>query len=154
MGEKIGLTNELGGSSISRIAANLAFAAIMIFGFIEGAKILNFAILSEMLAQILSLGGRILLGSAIIAAGVFIANFIANLVGSTKSGANVAGLLKVAIIILAAAMGLRQMGIANEIITMGFSLMMGALALGAAIAIGWGGKDAAGKLLDRWVKKL
>jgi hypothetical protein len=154
VGEKIGLTNELGGSSISRIAANLAFAAIMIFGFIEGAKILNFAILSEMLAQILSLGGRILLGSAIIAAGVFIANFIANLVGSTKSGANVAGLLKVAIIILAAAMGLRQMGIANEIITMGFSLMMGALALGAAIAIGWGGKDAAGKLLDRWVKKL
>lgn len=154
VGEKVGLTSEMGGSSISKIASNIAFAAIMIFGFIEGAKILNFSILSDMLAEVLGLGGRILLGTVIIGFGVFIANMLSGVVGKTKSGANVAGLLKVAIIILASAMGLRQMGIANEIITMGFTLMMGALALGGAIAIGWGGKDTAAKLLDKWAKKL
>jgi len=155
IGNKIGLSKELGGGkSVSGIASTMAFAAIMIFGLIEAAKLLNFAILSEMLTEILSLGGRILLGTVIIAFGVFIANFLAGIVAQSKSGKNMAGLIKVAIIILASAMGLRQMGIANEIITMGFTLMLGSLAVGAAIAIGLGGKDAAGKLLDKWVKKL
>jgi len=148
IGNKIGLSKELGGGkSVSGIASTMAFAAIMIFGLIEAAKLLNFAILSEMLTEILSLGGRILLGTVIIAFGVFIANFLAGIVAQSKSGKNMAGLIKVAIIILASAMGLRQMGIANEIITMGFTLMLGSLAVGAAIAIGLGGKDAAGKLL-------
>lgn len=161
IGEKIGLSKELGGGkgkkggkSVSGMASSVAFAAIMIFGLIEASKLLNFAILSEMLAEILSLGGRILLGTVIIAFGVFIANFLSGIVAKSKSGKNMAGLIKVAIIILASAMGLRQMGIANEIITMGFTLMLGALAVGAAIAIGLGGKDAAGKLLDKWAKKL
>jgi len=154
VGEKVGLKSEMNGMSVSDIAAKIAFAAIMVFGVIEAAKILNFAILSEMMAEILSLGGRVLLGAVIIGFGVFAANAIAGVVGSTKSGAKIAGLLKVAIIILASAMGLRQMGIANEIITMGFTLMMGALAVGAAIAIGWGGKDTAKRMLDKWSKQF
>ena len=51
-------------------------------------------------------------------------------------------------------MGLRQMGVANEIINMGFTLMIGAVAVGAAIAIGFGGRDTAGRLLEKWTKDM
>ena len=155
VGKRIGLTDEvLGGTSMSRVAGYLAFAAIMIFGLVEAAKLLDFAIVSQMLSEILSLGGRILLGSVIIAFGVIAADFIATAVANSKDAKVAATPLKIAIIVLAAAMGLRQMGVANEIINTGFTLLMGAIAVGAAIAIGWGGKDTAGRLLDKWTKNF
>ncbi len=155
VGKRIGLTDEvLGGTSMSRVAGYLAFAAIMIFGLVEAAKLLDFAIVSQMLSEILSLGGRILLGSVIIAFGVIAADFISTAVANSKDAKVAATPLKIAIIVLAAAMGLRQMGVANEIINTGFTLLMGAIAVGAAIAIGWGGKDTAGRLLDKWTKNF
>lgn len=143
------------GRQPSVLAGQLASVAIMIFGLIEAAKLLNFAILSDMLAQILSLGGTILLGSAIIAFGVFAAGIVSKMVASASAkGSPMPGFVKTAIIILATAMGLRQMGVANEIVTMGFSLMLGAVALGSAIAIGLGGQEAAKKLTNKWTSKL
>lgn len=139
----------------SALAGQLASIAIMIFGLIEAAKLLNFAILSDMLAQILSLGGSILLGSVIIAFGVFAAGIVAKMVASASAkGSPMPALVKTAIIILASAMGLRQMGVANEIVTMGFTLLMGAIALGSAIAIGIGGQETAKKLMAKWTKNL
>ncbi len=46
------------------------------------------------------------------------------------------------------------MGFANEIINTGFRRLIGAVALVAAIAIGWGGKDTAGRLLETWTNSL
>jgi hypothetical protein len=155
VGEKLGLSKELSGNtSISKIAAALAFAAIMIFGVIEAAKLLDFAIVSNLMTEMLALGGRLLLGSVIIGFGVIAADFISDIVARSKDAKSLAPLLKIAIIVLASAMGLRQMGLANEIINMGFTLMIGALAVGAAIAIGMGGKDTAGRLLEKWTKDM
>ncbi len=139
----------------SVMVGQIASIAIMIFGLIEAAKLLKFEIVSNMLSTVLELGGSILLGTVIIAFGIFAANIVANVVsGSSSKGSPVPGLIKTAIIILSVAMGLRQMGVANEIVTMGFSLMMGAIALGSAIAIGLGGQDAAKKLTNKWTSKL
>ncbi|NNE85812.1 MAG: mechanosensitive ion channel [Alphaproteobacteria bacterium] len=156
--DKVGLSDAvLGGKAPSRLAGLVVFAAIMIFGLIESAKLLNFAILSDMLTVILALGGRILLGSVIIGFGVIAANFVAGVIsgGSAGSGSSAAArIVRIGVIVLAASMGLRQMGLANEIITMGFTLLLGALALGGAIAIGWGGKDSMGRLVEKWTKDL
>jgi hypothetical protein len=155
VGNRLGLTNDvLGETSPSKIAGYIAFFAIMVFGFIEAAKLLNFTILSNMLSTILELGGRILLGSAIIAFGVVAADFVSGVIAKSKDAKPVAGLIKVSIIILAVAMGLRQMGLADEIVNLGFAFLIGAVALGVAIAIGWGGKDTAGRLLEKWTKDL
>ena len=137
----------------STIAGQITFVAIMIFGAIAATKLLNFSVISDLLAQLLTLGGSILLGSAIIAFGVYVANVVSNLMtGTTKKASPVSTLVKTAITILSVAMGLRQMGVANEIVSMGFNLLIGALALGMAIAIGWGGKDTAARLLEKWTK--
>lgn len=155
VGSNIGLSQEVfGRRSLSTIAGYVAFAAIMLFGTIEAAKLLNFAVVSDLLAHLLALGGQILLGTVIIVFGVVAADFVHSIVTKSKDAKSMAGFIKVAIIILATAMGLRQMGVANEIINTGFTLLMGAVALGAAIAIGWGGKDTAGRLLEKWTKDL
>jgi len=152
-GENVGIMNRLvGETKLSTIAGNIAFFAITLFGLVEAAKLLNFAVISDNLAHLVSLGGHILLGSLIILLGVVIADFIADIVASSKEGKPVAGFVKIAIIILASAMGLQQMGIANEIIQTGFTALIGALAVGAAIAIGLGGKETASRLLEKWTK--
>jgi hypothetical protein len=59
----------------------------------------------------------------------------------------------VAILVLATAMALRQMGIANEIVNLAFGLLLGAIAIAAAIAFGFGGRDLAGRELEAWVQR-
>lgn len=155
VGTKLGLSREVfAGKPLSRIAGMIAFAAIMVFGIVEGAKLLNFAVVSHLLAQVLTLGAQILLGVAIITIGVVASDFLRTILAKSKDASGVAELVRVSVIVLAVAMGLRQMGVADEIVHIGFTLMLGALAVGAAIAIGWGGKDTAGRLLDKWTKDL
>lgn len=153
--DELGFKSDLpGAGSISGLAGYIVFAAIFLFGLIEAAKLLNFQILSELLTELITLGARILFGGAIILFGVFAARYISAIVEGSKGGNALAGFVKVAIIILATAIGLRHMGVANEIIHLAFGLGLGALAVGAAIAIGLGGRETAQHLLEQWSKKL
>src|SRR3954469_16838977 len=61
---------------------------------------------------------------------------------------------RVAILLLAGAMALRQMGIANEIVNLAFGLLLGAVAVAAAIAFGFGGREIAGRELEHWVDEV
>ncbi|HKX78012.1 MAG TPA: hypothetical protein VJM34_05800, partial [Novosphingobium sp.] len=55
---------------------------------------------------------------------------------------------------LAVAMGLRFMGLANEIVIIAFAGIIGSTAVASALAFGLGGRAAAGRLLDHWVARL
>jgi hypothetical protein len=61
---------------------------------------------------------------------------------------------RVAILVLAGAMALRQMGFANEIITLAFGLLLGAIAVALAIAFGIGGRDIAARELEGWLDRI
>ena len=52
--------------------------------------------------------------------------------------------------VLTAAMALRQMGFANEIVNLAFGLLLGAVAVAVAIAFGVGGRDVAARQLESW----
>ena len=62
-------------------------------------------------------------------------------------------MVRIFIIILSVAIGLRAMGFANDIILLIFGLMLGAIAIAGALAFGIGGRKAAGDLLERWTKR-
>lgn len=47
---------------------------------------------------------------------------------------------RVSILVLAGAMALRQMGLANEIVNLGFGLLLGGIAVAVALAFGLGGR--------------
>ena len=130
--------------------------AIMLFAFIEAAGLLGFENLAMLTFELMELGGHILLGLAIIAVGLYLANAASDVIERSQIKQNelLALIARVAILILAAAMGLRQMGLANEIIVTAFTLALGALAVSLALAFGLGGREAAGEQIKEWRERL
>jgi hypothetical protein len=49
------------------------------------------------------------------------------------------------------AIGLTFMGLADQIVILAFGLILGSAAVAVALAFGLGGRDAAARLLDRYV---
>ena len=88
--------------------------------------------------------------------GLFLANLAARTLeaSSTAQAQLLAVAARVSITVLAGAMALRQMGLANEIITLAFGLLLGAVAVAAAIAFGIGGREIAGNALKQWLDRV
>ena len=144
--------NKLSGSIV---IAKVASFLIILFGAIEAAHLLQFETVSEVLTTVLEIGGSVIFGAIIIGFGIWVAGLVARAMSSTGEGTTVdtvAKFVKWAIIVLAVSIGLRQMGLANEIIIMGFSLGLGAIAVAGAIAFGLGGREWAAKKLEEWKK--
>ncbi len=149
----IGKEPEEGKRTPSEIAGYLSLVAIMLFAVFEASDLLGFEALSNMIAELTVLGGHILLGLIIFGIGLYLANLVSTTIQA--SGAAQAGLLavvaRVATIILAGSIAIRQMGLANEIINLAFGIILGAAALAGAIAFGIGGREIAARKLEEWI---
>jgi hypothetical protein len=77
---------------------------------------------------------------------------VSNLVGGAASEGWLPAILRWSIIALAVAMGLRFMGLANEIVIIAFTAIIGSAAVACALAFGLGGRPTAHKLLERWTE--
>src|SRR3954469_4116163 len=137
----------------SRIVANVAMIAIILAASIEAAKQLGGDTIAIFLIQVTELGSKVIFGTLIIVAGVFLARIISNLVGSgTGEGGYAQTLVRYAIIALFTAIGLTFMGLADAIVMMAFGLILGSAAVATALAFGLGGRDAAARVLERWAE--
>lgn len=154
---KLGLGNLSVGekTSPSQIVGYLVLIAIMLFAAIEAFRLMNFDSVAQLATTFLSFSVDVLLGVFIIGLGLFVAKLVGDAIGNSKVAQ--AGLLanvgRVAVIILAFAMGLQQMGIADEIIMLAFGISLSAVAVAAAIAFGFGSRDAAKELVESWREK-
>ncbi|WP_114226827.1 MULTISPECIES: mechanosensitive ion channel [Sphingomonas] len=138
-------------SAPSRIVANIAFIAIMLAAAIEAARQLGGDQVAIFLIQVTDLGSKVIFGTLIIVAGIFLARIIANLVGSgTGEGGYAQTIVRYAIIALFTAIGLTFMGLADQIVILAFGLILGSAAVATALAFGLGGRDAAARLLERY----
>jgi len=100
----------------SRIVANIAMIVVILAASIEAARQLGGDEIAIFLAQITALGGKVIFGTLIIVAGIFLARIISNLVGSgTGEGGFAQALVRYAIIALFTAIGLTFMGLADQI---------------------------------------
>jgi len=155
---KLGLGKEPaeGETTPSEVVGVLVLAAVMLFASMEAADMLGFAAVSGILVEILALAGRIALGMLIFGLGLFLANLAASTVqaAGAAQGWLIAVLARVAILLLTGAMALRQMGLANEIISLAFGLILGAVAIAAAIAFGIGGRGVAARYLEKWTRSV
>lgn len=140
-----GLGITTAGTPPSVILTRIAQVAVMVFFAIMAAQALDFPQVSLILNEVLALGGRVLFGGAIIAAGFLVAKILASTVG----GGTATTVVRYATIVLFAAMGLKFMGIADSIITLAFGSLVVGGALAAALAFGLGGRDAAARKLAR-----
>jgi hypothetical protein len=135
-------------SSATPTILRIVEIAVVLFFAVMAAQVLGFPQITSILSQILDLGGSVLFGAVIIAAGFFLASVVSKLVSGTAST-----IIKWAIIILFAAMGLKSMGVADSIIEMAFGALVIGLAAAAVLAFGLGGRDAAARTLDKLEKE-
>ena len=148
--------NMRGSQKPSDIVGYLVLVAILLFSFIEAAELLGFGVVATLAAEFVVFSGHILLGLVIFAIGLYLASVVSNVVSTSKNKQAdfLALAARVAILVFAGAMALRQMGLANEIITIAFGLILGSLAVALALAFGLGGRDVAARHLDEWTKSL
>lgn len=142
--------------SPSRIIGTLITVAVILFAVIAAANLLGFEILATMVSSFLVLGGNILLGLVIFGLGLYLASLADRAIrGSGAAQANVLGTAaRAAIIVFTAALALRQMGIGEDIVNLAFGLLLGAIAVAAALAFGLGGRDVAAQQLQKWQQQL
>lgn len=155
--QRLGITQQqtVGERTPSQIAGYAVLIATMLFASIEAADVLGFTLLADIVRDFTVFAGRVLMGLIILAIGIYLANLVHGLVRDSDIAQ--AGLLataaRVAILVLAVAMALRQMGLAEDIVNLAFGLLLGAVAVAAAIAFGLGGREVAGRELERFVER-
>lgn len=152
MPAKIGMDNIFSGSTApSRLASGLLMFFIMLFAGVSAFEQLHLTQVKDLLTNLTEFAGDILLGSIIMVVGFWLSNMVYGALNKGENTAMAANIARFAIMGLVMAMGLRAMGIANEIVNLAFGLTLAAIAVAVALAFGLGGRDAAGKLLDRWL---
>ena len=60
---------------------------------------------------------------------------------------------KTAVVIISVFMAVQQLGVAEEIVTAAFTLILGAIALAAGLAFGLGNQALAGEVTRRWYQE-
>jgi hypothetical protein len=153
--EKLGLSWSVSNSP-SKWVGYLVLLAIMLLSASSAAELLGSDFLVEWIGVFVGFFWQVVLAALIFAFGLYFANMARNMI--EKTGANQAGFLarvaQIAIIIFAASMSLRELGLANDIINLAFGITLGALGLAAALAFGLGGREVAGRELDRFVSHM
>ena len=137
----------------SAIVGHVVLVVIMLFAATEAFALLGFEALSGLVSQFLFFAGHVAMGLAIFGLGLYLADVVARVIRA--SGVMQAGLLalvaRVSVLLLAGAMALQQMGFANEIVVIGFGVIVGSVAVALAVAFGVGGRHIAARELENWV---
>jgi hypothetical protein len=131
----------------SEVAGIVTMVGIVLFGVVTATEVLGLPALTAMMNSVLAVSMRVLVGVAIFAVGLYLANLAFKLI--TLSGGRQSNLLgqtaRICILAFVAAMSLQQMGIASSIVNLAFGLLLGAVAVAIALAFGLGGRDVAGE---------
>jgi hypothetical protein len=142
--------------SPAKLVGKLIIFFGMIFATVEAASRLAFTQVSELVATFIEFGGQVLLGIVIMAVGLWISNLACDAIRklNAANAAVLATLARYAILGLVLAMGLRAMGIADDIVNLAFALTLGAVAVAVALSFGLGGREAAGKQMEHWLSRF
>ena len=147
---KIGLT---GVFTESFTPMKLIGGAIMFFSMLTAStaavNTLGIDVISTIFAKVLEFGGGILVGGIILLVGNFLST-LAHEKLSANGSVGIANIARFAILGLVLAMGLKAMGLADNIVNLAFALTLGSVAVAVAIAFGLGGRDAAKTISDKW----
>ena len=153
--EKVGVQRFLGESKVSNVLGYLIIFFTMLFAISEAANRLGLSQISELIAIFIQFGANILLGAVIFIIGFWFANIVANTIlrGENAHSRWLGNLVRILIMGLVIAMGLKAMGIADSIVNLAFGLTLGSVAVAFALAFGLGGRQPAERVLTDLIDK-
>ena len=152
---KVGLQDTMGDKKVSDLVGYAIVFFAMLFAAIAAADLLGFEPISAIITMFIAFGANIILGAIILFIGFWLANIIAGVVERSEQGSQfLANIVRVLIMGLVLAMGLKAMGIADSIVNLAFGLTLGAVAVAFALSFGLGGQEAAARFLRKMQDKM
>ncbi|HVX89229.1 MAG TPA: hypothetical protein VG940_09900 [Gemmatimonadales bacterium] len=156
---KTGLSEPLGraaGRGLDPVHAvgRLVFWLVMLMVIFLSSAAFGLDRLSEMFVVMLNFIPTLVAGIVIIILGIILGEFIRGLIlasaGAVEGVTTLAKLAKAAVVMIAVFMAIQQVGVAEEIVTTAFTLILGSVALAAGLAFGLGNRELAGEITRRW----
>ena len=152
--KQLGISSMIGDKySISDLASKVLYFFICFFGVTTAVEKLNFLALSDVLHTMLDLTGNILFGMIILLIGNKISAFVSDYFAKSDAP-GLSTLARFATLGLFLAIALRYMGLADDIVNLAFGLTLGAVAVAFALSFGLGGREAAGKQMEKFFDKF
>ena len=157
--ERSGLSAPLGraaGRGVDPVHAvgRLVFWLVMLGVIFLSSAAFGMERLSEIFVMMLNFIPTLVAGIVIIILGIILGEFLRGLIlasAGTVEGVNtLAKLAKAAVVLIAVFMAIQQVGVAPEIVTTAFTLILGAIALATGLAFGLGNRELAGEITRRW----
>ncbi len=137
-----------------RALAKLVFWLVMLVVILLASTALGLEGINQMFGIMLGYIPTLISAIVIVILGMIVGEFVRALVlasaGTVAGVPTLAKLAKGAVILIALFMALQQLGVAEEIVTAAFTLILGAVALAAGLAFGLGNRDLAGEITRRW----
>ena len=152
----IGAERAEGAWTPSGVVGYVILVAMLLFATMEGLQLLGFEALADLVSRSTVFAAQILFGLAVFAVGLILSNLAVRAVVATGivNATLLSVIARASILVLAGAMALLQMGIADQIVIVAFAMLGGALAVAAAIAFGLGGREPARQLMDEWIESI
>jgi hypothetical protein len=145
------------GGSPARLVGGVVFWVIMIFVITSAIGTLNIPALTGFMNQVLSYLPNVLAALLIFVVAAVVAGAVGGLahrtMGDTATGRVVRAGAPALVMAIAMFMILTQLGIAPVIVTATYIALVGAIALGSALAFGLGGREAAADIVNSGYRK-
>jgi small-conductance mechanosensitive channel len=131
------------------VLGKLVFWFVFIIAITMAADALGIQQVSEVLAQLIAYIPSVIAAILILVLAALLANFLAGLVRGATGSELLANVARYAIIVYAAFAALTELGIAVQLTAPTFLIILGAVALAAAIAFGFGAQGVARDIVER-----
>jgi small-conductance mechanosensitive channel len=131
------------------VLGRLVFWFVFIIAITMAADALGIRQVSQVLAQLIAYIPSIIAAILILVLAALLANFLAGIVRGATGSDLLASIARYAIIVYAAFAAITQLGIAVQLTAPTFLIILGAVALAAAIAFGFGAQGVAKDIVEK-----
>ena len=140
-----------------RALARLIFWLVMFVVILLASTALGLESINEMFGMMLAFIPTLIAAIVIVILGMILGEFVRGLILASAGGVagvpTLAKIAKSAVLMIAVFMALQQLGVAEEIVTSAFTLILGAIALAVGLAFGLGNRQLAGEITRRWYEQ-
>jgi len=138
----------------ARAVGKLLFWVVMLIVILLAAAALGVQNINDIFSNLVNYIPSVFAAIIVIVLGLVLGEFVRALILASAGGVEgvptLASVAKGMIIIISVFMALQQIGVAAEIVTTAFTLILGAVALAVALAFGLGNTALAGEVTRRW----
>jgi len=148
---------ERAGGRPTRVVGKLLFWLIMLIVILLASSALGIENINDIFGNLVGYIPSVFAAIIVIVLGIILGEFVRALILASAGGVTgvptLAKVAKAVVVVISVFMALQQVGVAADIVTTAFTLILGAAALAVALAFGLGNTGLAGEITRHWYEQ-